>query len=185
MKVSVRKILVLLTVVVSFVAVQAVSAAVDSGPHTIEGTITSMTGDGLVFDTAIVDGEVETDVHVYGMGPAAYWAIQEVDFPKVNDEVTIVAYKVEGSYVAASVTVDGDTIDLRKLVTSLCDKKHLIPLWSSSPQVLAAEATAFSTTDADCTCDCKCYCQGDACDCTCDCEDCLEKQNQYRNGKDQ
>ena len=185
MKIFSRKTLVLLAVVVSFVAVQAVSAAVVNGPDTIIGAISSMTGDGLVFDYATVNEEPEEDVHVYGMGPATYWVSQGVDFPKVDDEAEIEAYVVEGKYVAASVTVDGETIVLRALVTTPDLKQHLIPLWSSGPQVPATETTVFSTTAADCTCDCECYCHGDGCDCTCDCLDCLEEQNQHRKGSSQ
>ena len=183
MKVSSRNMLVLLAVVVSFVAVQAVSAAVVSGPYTIEGTIVEMLGDGLVINV----GEDET-VNVYGMGPATYWASQGVDFPKVGDEVTIVAYWMEDDkYVAVSIDnlTQNTYIELREVVYDSAGDEHLIPLWSKSKKLSATETAVFSTTDADCTCDCKGDCDGDACDCTCDCDDCLEKQNQYRNGKDQ
>jgi len=187
MKIFSRKTLVLLAVVVSFVAVQAVSAAVVNGPDTIIGAISSMTGDGLV----IAIGEDET-VNVYGMGPAAYWASQGVDFPKVNDEVVITAYVVkiddeeDGKYVAAEMILDqGETIVLRALVVDSEGGEHLIPLWSKSKKLPTTETTVFSTTVADCTCDCKCYCHGDGCDCTCDCLDCLEEQNQHRKGSGQ
>ena len=190
MKIFSRKTLVLLAVVVSFVAVQAVSAAVVSGPHIIEGTVDSMLGDGLVI--AIVEDET---VNVYGMGPAAYWASQGVDFPKVNDEVVITAYVVkiddeeDGKYVAADMILgDGEdtpTIVLREVVYDNDGGMHLIPLWSKSKKLPATETTVFSTTAADCTCDCECYCHGDGCDCTCDCLDCLEEQNQHRKGSSQ
>ena len=178
--------------VMIFVAVQVVSAEVVSGPHDIVGTITSMTGDGLVFDEAIVDEVILENVHVYGMGPASYWAMKEVAFPRVGDEVRIVAYIMvaDGQYVAAAF-IDNDeteestiTIELREEVYDRDDDTHLIPLWSNSKKLLPETVTTvISATPVDCTCDCKSFCQKDACDCTCDCEDCLENQNQNQKGK--
>ena len=173
--------------VMIFISVQVVSAAVDSGPYTIVGTITAMTGEGLVFDEATVDGDTEQDVHVYGMGPVSYWAEKEVDFPALGDEVSIVAYKMDsGLYVAAVIeNLTQDTnITLRKVAYDSEGDMHLISLWSNSNKLLPdTVTTVISATPLDCTCDCKCYCQGDACDCSCDCEDCLENQNQYQKGK--
>ena len=125
------------------------------------------------------------------MGPASYWAIKEVDFSRVGDEVQIEAYYMaDGKYVAAAF-IDNDeteestiTIELREEVYDRDDDIHLIPLWSKSKKLFPETVTTvISATPVDCTCDCKSYCQKDACDCTCDCEDCLVNQSKKQKRK--
>ena len=86
-------------VVMIFAAVQFVSAAVVNDPLHIEGIITSMSSDGLVIASEEEDGTIT----VNGMGPASYWASEEVAFPRVGDDVEIVAYLKDDliRYVAA------------------------------------------------------------------------------------
>ena len=198
-------------VVMIFAAVQFVSAAVVSGPHDIVGTITSMTGDGLVFDKATVDEVPLENVHVYGMGPASYWAMKEVAFPRVGDKVQIEAYEMEKTdgvrYVAASIVnvTQKTTIILRKEVYDSDDILHLIPLWSKSKKLPTTVTTVLSATAADCSCDCDCECLEKStctcdcldkstcdcicdriCDCTCDCQDCTgEPTKKNRKGMNQ
>jgi len=178
--------------VMIFIAVQVVSAEVVSYLYTIEGTITSMTGEGLVIDEATVNGETEQGVHVYGMGPAAYWALEEVAFPGVGDKVLIEAYYKNGKYVAASIDniTQDKFIELREVVSDSAvvsdieEDIHLIPLWSNSRKLSSeTEATGLSAPPADCACDCGCCCQEDGCDCACDCEDCLGNQKQEKKKK--
>jgi hypothetical protein len=185
--------------IVVFVTIQAASAVVIGGPETISGTITGMDGDGLVI--AVSDTETKT---VYGMGPASYWADQNVDFPKVGDEVTIEAYIMQRDefekFVAASIFVTQDeTIILREAVEDSEGNLHLIPLWSKSKRLPTTVTTVLSATAADCSCECDCDCLekstctcdcldnstcdcicGPICDCTCDCQDCTgEPMQQY------
>jgi hypothetical protein len=192
-------------VVMIFAAVQFVSAAVVSGPLTIKGTITSMIGDGLVIDS----GEDGTII-VYGMGPASYWAKGEVAFPRVGDDVEIVAYVMEKEdaerYVAASIenSTQDTMIILRKEVYDSDGILHLIPLWSNSKNLTTTVTTVLSDTAADCSCDCDCDCLEKStctcdcldnstcdcicdriCDCTCDCLDCSGEPKQQRNGRSQ
>jgi hypothetical protein len=167
--------------VMVFFIVQFVSAEVIGGPDEIQGSITAMTGDGLVIDT-----EEDETVKVYGMGPASHWAEEGVALPKVGDEVLIEVYLMtEDKYVAASIdnSTQDTFIELRVLVYDSDDDMHLIPLWSQSKNLPGAVTTVFSTNAVDCDCDCKCYCQGVNCDCACDCEDCLENQYQYQKSK--
>jgi len=192
-------------VVMIFAAVQFVSAAVVSGPHDIVGTITSMTGDGLV-----IASEEDGTITVNGMGPASYWASEDVAFPRVGDKVQIEAYEMEKEdgvrYVAASIELAQDTtIILRKEVYDSDDILHLIPLWSKSKKLPTTVTTVLSATAADCSCDCDCECLEKSictcdcldkstcdcicdriCDCTCDCQDCTgEPTKKNRKGMNQ
>jgi len=183
-------------VVMIFAAVQFVSAAVVSGPLPIIGSITSMIGDGLVIDLG-GDGTIT----VYGMGPASYWASEDVAFPRVGDDVQIETYEMEKEdglrYVAASIeNLTQDTgIILRKEVYDSEGGMHLIPLWSNSKKLPTTVTTVLSATAADCSCDCDCDCLDKStcdsicdriCDCTCDCQDCTrEPTQQNRKGMNQ
>ena len=183
-------------VVMIFAAVQFVSAAVVSGPPTKKGTITSMIGDGLVIDSG-GDGTIT----VYGMGPASYWASEDVAFPRVGDDVQIETYEMEQEdgvrYVAASIEnlTQGTEIILRKEVYDSEGGMHLIPLWSNSKKLPTTVTTVLSATAADCSCDCDCACLDKStcdsicdriCDCTCDCQDCTgEPTQQNRKGMNQ
>ena len=176
-------------VVMIFAAVQFVSAAVVSGPPTKKGTITSMIGDGLVIDSG-GDGTIT----VYGMGPASYWASEDVAFPRVGDDVQIEAYEMEKEdvvrYVAAAfidIFTSEPTITLREIVSDREGAMHLIPLWSNSKKLPTTVTTVLSATAADCSCDCDCDCLDKStcdsicdriCDCTCDCQDCTGEPTQ-------
>jgi hypothetical protein len=55
--------------------------------------------------------------------------------------VEIVAYKIDGKYVAASVKTDAGTILLRVLVVDPNGNDNLLPLYSSRPKT----ATTITT----------------------------------------
>ena len=88
---------------------------------TIAGTVISIGNqDGLVVDTGTVQ------VTIYGIGPEWYWEKNEVDRPDVGDSVTVNAYAVSFSdvtrYIASSITIGDDTLNLR-------DPETGCPLW--------------------------------------------------------
>lgn len=88
-------------------------------PVTIAGVVDSLgAGMGITIDT--VDG-LET---VYGLGPVWYWFRNDMARPVVGDAVEVVVTEISTSEypVILSITVNGDTLDLRDPVTCR-------PLW--------------------------------------------------------
>ena len=88
---------------------------------TIAGTVIGIGSlNGLVLDTGT--GQVT----IYGIGPEWYWEKNEVDRPEIGDSVTVNAYEVlfsDGTrYIASSVTIGSDTLNLR-------DSETGCPLW--------------------------------------------------------
>lgn len=94
----------------------------------LSGTSETLTGiaigignhDGLVVDTN------NGPVTIYGIGPEWYWEANSVDRPEIGDSVTVVAHAVlfsdETRYVASSITIGSDTLQLRDTETGC-------PLW--------------------------------------------------------
>ena len=155
MKTSIKTMFMVLAIVMSFVAAQAVWAGTidPNDTITVEGTVVSFhdpTGIVLQVD------EDET-VTVGGIGPVWFWANQSV-IPAIGDTVTIEAYELvlseDGTtLIACSIEIDGTLIDLRNDDGS--------PVWNNNPP---AETTALSVT-GDGICD---GCPGCTCpdDCT-------------------
>jgi len=182
MKISIRKMLLLLAVVMSLVAAQAVWAHVQSveGPYTVDGTVAYVWGDSLAIACGYtIDPNPGTGcpLMVSGMGPAGWWSVNEVTFPAKGQEVTVVIYKVTSSvgdirYVAGEVVNgEGDSILLQIPVYDGDGIYVLDPAWSKMEPL--AEATILSTTELDTTdCICTCTCKNEN-DCTCDC-DCVD-----------
>ena len=144
---TIRKVFVILAMVSSFAAVQTSCAGVQNNPYDIRGIINSMTDDELLID---VDGE-PGPVIVYGISPSAYGA--NYDGQSIGDEtiflrrghyVEIVAYKIDGKYVAASVKTDAGTILLRVLILDPGGTDNLLPLYSSRHKT---EMTMMKTSD--------------------------------------
>ena len=94
----------------------------------LSGTLVTITGtvigigshNGLVLDTGT--GQVT----IYGIGPEWYWEKNEVDRPEIGESVTVNAYEVlfsDGArYIASSITIGSDTLNLR-------DSETGCPLW--------------------------------------------------------
>ncbi len=91
-------------------------------PVTISGIVVDIQrGNGYLIDTG--NGVVT----VYGFGPTWFWKNLGVDKPAIGDDVTVEAYKVTFNsgierIIATSVTVDGQSVELR-------DPETCIPLW--------------------------------------------------------
>lgn len=149
MKVSIKTLFMVLAIVMSFVAAQAVSAqGVDSGPYTVTGTVISGTGDGLVLKGWTITPDPEDSllnedgtISVYGLGPDSYWESYGVALPASDDSVEIKAYVIDDdSYhklVAVEVTNTTDTnnvtyIELRKVLSDDQGVVYLIPMWSNN-----------------------------------------------------
>jgi hypothetical protein len=185
MKICMRKMIVLLAVVMSLVAAQAVWAHVESveGPYTVDGTVAYVWGDSLAIACGYtIDPNPGTGcpLMVSGMGPAGWWSVNEVTFPAKGAEIIISIYRVTSSvgdirYVAGEVIDNGEeeSILLHIPVYNDGDVIYVLdPAWSKMEPL--AEATISSTTateGTDCTCKCSCKMEGD-CTCDCDCVDC-------------
>jgi hypothetical protein len=90
---------------------------------TLTGTVVSMERhQGMVVET---DGD---RVFIYGIGPNWYWELNQIDKPTVGEDVVITAFAVPFKdwirYIAAVITVGGETLQLRDLDTGC-------PLWRS------------------------------------------------------
>jgi hypothetical protein len=100
MKSSIKKMFVVLAVVMSFVAVQAVWAV---GPDCTE-VVTGTVSDVLVDNHAVV---VEGDQTVYGI-PLIWVNINEGDLVVINAFVS-----PDGNFVACYLTINGTLVELR------------------------------------------------------------------------
>jgi hypothetical protein len=134
---TIRTVFVILAVVSVFAGVQNGWAGVRNNPYNIKGIVDSMTGDELMIN---VDGE-PGPVTVYGISPSAYGVNYDghgnddgIVFLRRGHYVEIVAYKIDGKYVAASVKKDAGTILLRVLVVDPNGNDNLLPLYSSRPK---------------------------------------------------
>ncbi len=141
---TIRTVFVILAMVSVLTGVQSGWAGVKNNPYDIKGTIDFMTGDELMID---VDGE-PGPVTVYGISPSAYGVNYNghggddgIVFLRRGHYVEIVAYKIDGKYVAASVKTDAGTILLRVLVVDPNGNNNLLPLYSSRPKT----ATTITT----------------------------------------
>ena len=69
---------------------------------------------------------LEGQIRVYGIGPVWYWERMGIDRPETGEVVTVEAYAVPFEdttrYVAASITIGEQTVDLR-------DPETGCPIW--------------------------------------------------------
>jgi hypothetical protein len=185
MKICMRKMFVLLAVVMSLVAAQAVWAHVESveGPYTVEGTVAYVWGNSLAINcgyTMEPDAVTGCPLMISEMGPAGWWSVNEVTFPAKGAEITISIYRVTSSvgdirYVAGEVidNGEGESILLHIPVYNDDDVINVLdPAWSKmEPLAEATISSTAATEGTDCTCTCNCNMEGD-CTCICDCVDC-------------
>jgi len=146
MKISIRKMFVLLAIVMSLGFVQA-GWALDCS-ETVSGTI-----------ELLDDGKVEVTDELGGLTTIS--GIPDSLNLATTEVVTIIySERPCGDLVACSVTVGGDTTNLR-------------PGKGKSEELVAQSVTVAA--DTDCVCDnCYCKCPEDCEDCTCDCScDCI------------
>lgn len=141
MKISIRKLFVLLAIVMSFVVVQA-SWALDC-TSTVEGMVTEITDTGAI----TVDG-----ITVYGV-PVDWGIVEE------NDVVVINVYETnKDKLIACYLTVNGGgVIELRPRT----------PIQLIGQSVTVAADT--DCTCDNCYCNCPDVCEDCICDCSCDC----------------
>jgi hypothetical protein len=136
MKRSIKGLFVILAIVMSFVLVQGVWA------EKLVGTATTVANRAIGLDT---DGDDETDVTVYHMGPPSYWIVEGLSYPKKGDNLSIEAYysvSVTG-YIGVEVCYqEGDCIPLR-------DPDTLKPLWTKIAETIDLSDTAAAAT-GDC-----------------------------------
>ena len=185
MKISIRKMFVLLAIIVSLAAVQAGWAHVESieGPYTVDGTVAYVWGDrlaiacGYTIDPYPISG---CPLLISGMGPAGWWSVNEVAFPSKGSEVTMSIYKVISSvgdikFVAGEVSDNGngESIVLHVPVYDGDVIYVLDPAWTKmEPLAKATILSATASDDSDCTCQCTCKGKNCACDCICDEDNC-------------
>jgi len=196
MKVLVGKMFMLLWLVLSFAALPAAWAHVESieGPYTVDGTVAYAWGDSLAIACGYTMEPVAASgcpLLVTGMGPAGWWSANGVTFPAQGQEVVISIYRVTSSvgdikYVAAEVLDNGEgqSLVLRIPVFDGDVVFVLDPAWSKmEPLAEAAALSSASTEDTECTCKCTCKDEACACDCLCDaadCDDCVPAGDEHK-----
>jgi len=186
MKISIRKVVVLLAVVMSLVAVQAVWAHVESveGPYIAKGTVAYVWGNSLAVAcgyTMEPDEVTGCPLMISEMGPAGWWSVNEVDFPAEGAEVIISIYKVTSSvgdikYVVGEVIDNGEGEGVSLHIPAYNGDVIfvLVPAWSKMEPLAEATISSISAADTtDCICGCHCI-NGNDCLCTCDCVDCID-----------
>ncbi len=90
-------------------------------PFTYTGDVVSLApGQGLLLDIG------DENIIVYGIGPMRYWESLGVDRPAVADTITAEGYAVDYNgeviYIAVTITVGTETVELR-------DPDTGAPLW--------------------------------------------------------
>ena len=133
MKISAKKLSLVIAVLLSVAIAPAAWAATLGEPYEVTGIVSQCDqgSSGIQIDTG------EEIVTVYGMGPASYWESEGVVFPEVGDPISILVGEItysDGStkLVALSVNVDDDAdyeITLRDSTTG-------VPLWRGSKAAL-------------------------------------------------
>ena len=146
---TIRNLFVMLAMVSGFAVLQAGWAGAKNTPYDIRGVVAGMNGDEIVID---VDGE-SGPVTVYGISPSAYGVNYDgqssddgIVFLRRGHYVEIVAYKIDGKYVAASMKTDAGTILLRVWVVAPDGNDNLLPLYSWRPKTIT---TGWSSPAAD------------------------------------
>ena len=95
----------------------------DGEPFSYKGEVISI---GSVGGGMVIKKADDAEVTVYGIAPIWFWDCNNVSRPVVGDVIDITGYTVEYNdlqrTIAASITIDGDTIDLR-------DPDTGFPLW--------------------------------------------------------
>jgi len=153
MKSSIKGLVVILVIVMSFVLVQGIWARENIVLTIFEGVVTSDTSADnrtIGIDTND-DGNLdrETDFTIYHMGPSWYWEDEEVYYPMEGEYLKIVASYCEilGDYVGVSVCY------LDKLEDGTCsnsiqlrDPTTLKPLWNPKAKTTDLSDTAVEAT---------------------------------------
>ncbi len=146
---KIHTLFVILVMVSSFAAVDAGGSGIKNDPYEISGVVDTMSGDKLVIDVMGKSGPVT----VYGISPSAYGVNYDgqsgddgIVFLRRGHYVEIVAYKIDGKYVAASVKTDAGTILLRVWVVAPDGNDNLLPLYSWRPKTIT---TGWSAPAAD------------------------------------
>jgi hypothetical protein len=152
MNATIRKVFIILVMVLSLASIEAGWADVRNNPYEIRGVVDAMTGDELMINVVGEPGPVT----VYGISPSAYgvsYGDQNGDdgiiFLRRGNYVEIVAYEVDGKYMAASVKTDAGTILLRVLVVDPDGNGNLLPLYSWDHKTARTISTDWPAFAAD------------------------------------
>jgi hypothetical protein len=158
MKISIKKLFVLLAVVMSLVVVQAGWAATITltvtGDLTVNGTIERI-GTG---STGSIDVASNETIYTFYDIPFSDLATQGIVL-KVGDSVTVEAYVV---------TFPNETV--KNIAYSITYGVVTYTWHPNVPKVGTSVLSTTATAATDCTCDhCYCNCPDDCSDCPCDC----------------
>jgi len=146
MKSSIKGLVVILVIVMSFVLVQGVYARDTETLKTFTGTVVTSVDEttrSITLEGDMNNDGVTDSITIFGMGPSWYWDdVVVIPYPRENDNLEIEAFYCDflGDYVGISVCyLEGDNgcIDLR-------DDGTLKPLWNPK-----AKTTDLSDTAAE------------------------------------
>ena len=151
MKSSIKGLVVILVIVMSFVLVQGVCARENIVLTTFQGYVTEDTSAADertialdTYDDENFDGD--TDVTIYGMGPSWYWDDENISYP-LEGELKIAASYCEilGEYVGVSVYYL-DEFGKWTLLIELRDILTLKPNWIQKAKTTDLSDTATEAT---------------------------------------
>jgi hypothetical protein len=133
MKLSVKKLSMVLAVLLSVAIAPAAWSATLGEPYEITGTVyeCEATSSGMQID--IGDGNI---ISVFGKGPVSYWEGAGVAFPEVGDVITILVGEItysDDSTKLVAIAIDFD--DDSEYEIYLRDENG-VPLWKGSKAAL-------------------------------------------------
>ena len=195
MKTRKTRLFLLSAIVLSFVIAQSASAHMQSieGPYEVSGTVAYTWGDRLAINCGYTvdspDSFSGCPLVVSGMGPAAWWSVNEVTFPAAGQQVIISIYRItsdlgDTKFVAGELIANSEGQSLLLRIPGYDGDGVLFvldPAWSEIGQL--AEATSLlsaPTEDAKCTCECVCKDGECDCDCLCDYDDCTPVGDEHK-----
>jgi len=106
MKNSMKTVLVLLAIVMSFITVQTVWAGSPTNKTevTVEGKVIAANRD--TGSITILDLQDSNQIEVYGLGSLSYWKDNGVEFPSQNEYVKILAYMCDDAETDRLIAID-------------------------------------------------------------------------------
>jgi len=187
MKTCTKKLFLLSAIVLSFAIAKSGWAHMESieGPYEVSGRVAYTWGDRLAINCGYTVDPADSfsgcPLVVSGMGPAAWWSVNEVTFPTAGEEVIISIYLItsalgDAKFVAGELIANSGGQSLLLRIPGYDEDGALFvldPAWSEIGRL--AEATSLlsaPTEDTKCTCECACKDGECDCDCLCDYDDC-------------
>lgn len=195
MKIFSRKLCLLFAIGFSLAIAQSGWAHMQSveGPYEVSGTVAYTWGDRLAINCGYTvdppDSLSGCPLIVSGMGPAAWWSVNEVTFPTAGQKAIISIYLItsdlgDAKFVAGELIANSEGQSLLLRIPGYDEDGVLYVLdaaWSEAgPLAEATASVSVPTDDGKCTCECLCKDGECDCDCLCDYDDCTPVGDEHK-----